>query len=100
MLDAVPTELVGSVFCDSLEVYGADWTPRLPAEFARRRGYEIVPVLYRLAVDAPEAARLRADYHRTLELYEESSSPSASAGRPGAAYRSGSRAMGRRRHDQ
>jgi hypothetical protein len=73
MLDAIPAELVGSVFCDSLEVYGADWTPRLPAEFARRRGYDILPVLYRLAVEGPEAAQLRADYHRTLaELYEES----------------------------
>jgi hypothetical protein len=30
MLNAVPAELVGSVFCDSLEVYGADWTPTLP----------------------------------------------------------------------
>jgi alpha-L-rhamnosidase len=72
MLDAVPAELVGSVFCDSLEVYDADWTQRLPAEFARRRGYDVLPMLYRLTVDGPEAARLRADYHRTLvELYEE-----------------------------
>ena len=72
MLDAVPAELVYSVFCDSLEVYGADWTPRLPEEFARRRGYDPVPVLYRLLIDGPEATRLRADYHRTLaELYEE-----------------------------
>jgi alpha-L-rhamnosidase len=72
MLDAVPAELVDSVFCDSLEVYGADWTPRLPAEFARRRGYDMLPMLYRLTVDGPDAARFRADYHRTLaELYEE-----------------------------
>jgi hypothetical protein len=72
MLDAVPAELVGSVFCDSLEVYGADWTPSVPAEFARRRGYDILPALYRLTVEGPEAARFRADYHRTLvELYEE-----------------------------
>jgi hypothetical protein len=72
MLGAVPAELVSSVFCDSLEVYGADWTPKLPAEFARRRGYDILPVLYRLAVEGPEGAQLRADYHRTLaELYEE-----------------------------
>ena len=72
MLDAVPAELIGSVFCDSLEVYGADWTTRLPAEFARRRGYDILPVLYRLTVDGPDAARVRADFHRTLaELYEE-----------------------------
>jgi alpha-L-rhamnosidase len=72
MLDAVPAELVGSVFCDSLEVYDADWTPALPEEFARRRGYPLIPVLYRLAVDGPDAARVRADYHRTLaELYQE-----------------------------
>src|SRR3954453_1779390 len=72
MLDAVPAELVDSVFCDSLEVYGADWTPGLPEEFARRRGYDMVPLLYRLVVDGPDATRLRADYHRTLaELYEE-----------------------------
>lgn len=72
MLDAVPATLVGSVFCDSLEVYGADWTPGLPAEFVRRRGYELLPVLDRLTVDGPDAARVRADFHRTLvELYQE-----------------------------
>jgi alpha-L-rhamnosidase len=72
MLDAVPAELVGSVFCDSLEVYEADWTPALPEEFARRRGYPLIPVLYRLAVDRPDTVRARADYHRTLaELYQE-----------------------------
>ena len=72
MLDAVPAELVGSVFCDSLEVYDADWTPALADEFVRRRGYPLIPVLYRLAVDGPDAAQVRADYHHTLaELYEE-----------------------------
>jgi hypothetical protein len=72
MLDAVPADLIGSVFCDSLEVYGADWTRALPAEFARRRGYDLLPVLYRLTIDELGAARLRADYHHTLaELYQE-----------------------------
>ena len=72
LLDAVPSELIGSVFCDSLEVYDADWTPALPEEFERRRGYPLLPVLHLLAVDGPEARRVRADYHRTLvELYEE-----------------------------
>ena len=72
MLDAVPADRVGSVFCDSLEVYGADWTPELPAEFARRRGYELLPMLHLLAADRPDAYQVRADYHRTLaELFEE-----------------------------
>jgi hypothetical protein len=72
MLDAVRADLVGSVFCDSLEAYGADWTRTLPAEFARRRGYDMLPVLYRLTVDESDAAWLRADYHHTLaELYQE-----------------------------
>ncbi len=72
LLDAVPAELLGSVFCDSLEVYGSDWTPDLAAEFRRRRGYDLLPTLYRLVVEGPDSAQLRADYHRTLsELYED-----------------------------
>src|SRR5690606_26530723 len=43
--DAVPAELIDSVFCDSLEVYHADWTPDLPEEFERRRGYPLLPEL-------------------------------------------------------
>lgn len=71
LLDAVPAHLLGSVFCDSLEVYGSDWTPDLPAEFAARRGYALLPELFRLAVDGPGSTQLRADYHHTLaELYE------------------------------
>jgi len=34
-----------SVFCDSLEVYGADWTEDFLSEFARRRGYDLGPYL-------------------------------------------------------
>lgn len=72
LLDAVPGSLLGSVFCDSLEVYEADWTPDLPAEFARRCGYPLLPVLHALAADGPDSARVRADHHRTLvHLYEE-----------------------------
>ena len=72
LLEAVPGHLLGSVFCDSLEVYGSDWTPDLVGEFRARRGYDPLPDLYRLVVDGPDATRLRADYHRTLaELYED-----------------------------
>jgi hypothetical protein len=56
-----------SVFCDSLEVYGADWTGRLLAEFERRRGYSLVPFLPALFDDAgPITPHVRYDYHLTL----------------------------------
>ena len=72
ILDAVPGEMLGSVFCDSLEVYGSDWTPDLPAEFLVRRGYDVLPLLYLLAVGGPEGQTVRADMWQTLaELYEE-----------------------------
>ncbi|MCG7310403.1 glycosyl hydrolase [Brachybacterium sp. ACRRE] len=77
LLGAVPAALLGSVFCDSLEVYEAGWTPRLPEEFARRRGYDPVPVLHRLVTEGtggegPDTTQLRVDMGRTLsELVEE-----------------------------
>ena len=56
-----------SVFCDSLEVYGADWTGRLSAEFERRRGYKLEPFLPALFGDAgPLTPHVRHDYHLTL----------------------------------
>src|SRR5699024_9961827 len=72
ILDAVPAELLGSVFSDSLEVYQAGWTAALPEHFRSRRGYDLLPVLPLLEVDAPGAAQVREDYGRTLsELVEE-----------------------------
>jgi hypothetical protein len=69
---AAGPELVGSVFCDSLEVYGADWTPGLLDEFAARRGYSLRPRLYELLVDTAGSAQVRIDFQRTLaELYEQ-----------------------------
>jgi hypothetical protein len=56
-----------SVFSDSLEVYSSDWTAGLPAEFQRRRGYDLVarlPELY--AGDSPESAAVRHDWGQTL----------------------------------
>jgi hypothetical protein len=56
-----------SVFCDSLEVYGADWTTRLPEEFQARRGYDLKPNLPALFHDVgPRTAHIRYDYHLTL----------------------------------
>jgi hypothetical protein len=56
-----------SIFCDSLEVFGADWTPRLLQEFERRRGYSLAPYLPALFADAgPLTPHVRYDYHLTL----------------------------------
>ncbi|WP_020573803.1 glycosyl hydrolase [Actinopolymorpha alba] len=72
LLAAATPELVGSVFCDSLEVYHADWTRDAFEEFSKRRGYDLRPRLYELLVDTGGSAQLRIDFYRTLsELYEK-----------------------------
>jgi hypothetical protein len=62
-----------AIFCDSLEVYDSDWTSNLPAEFERRRGYDIRPHLLELASgEGPKAADVRHDWGQTLtELVDE-----------------------------
>ncbi|MET9273000.1 glycosyl hydrolase [Kribbella sp. NPDC003557] len=72
LVQAATPELIGSVFCDSLEVYGGDWTPAMLDEFAKRRGYDLRPRLYELLVDTDGSRQLRIDFGRTLsELYED-----------------------------
>jgi hypothetical protein len=68
-------------FVDSLELDHANWTDDLPAEFARRRGYELAPYLPFLldrddpADESPRAdvvRRARYDFDRTLvELFHD-----------------------------
>jgi hypothetical protein len=62
-----------AIFSDSLEAYGSDWTPNLPAEFQKRRGYDLIPHLPELvAGGTPEADNIRHDYGKTLtELINE-----------------------------
>ena len=62
-----------AVFSDSLEVYGADWTDDLLAEFDRRRGYDLKPYLPQLFLGtSPISGSLRRDWGVTLtELIEE-----------------------------
>lgn len=56
-----------SIFCDSLEVFGADWTPRFMQEFRARRGYDLTPYLPALWEEAgPQTPHVRYDYHQTL----------------------------------
>lgn len=72
LLDALPEGSVSSVFCDSLEVMGSDWTDSLPVEFAARRGYELLPVLPLLGAAGDAGDVVRRDVGRTLsELFEE-----------------------------
>ena len=62
-----------AVFSDSLEDYGSDWTPNLLAEFQRRRGYDLLPLLPALVgTIGPETAAVRHDWGQTLtELANE-----------------------------
>jgi hypothetical protein len=62
-----------AIFCDSLEVFGSDWTGGLLAEFQKRRGYDLKPLLPALTGPADEAkGAIRNDWAQTLtELSEE-----------------------------
>ena len=62
-----------AIFSDSLEAYGADWTPQMPAEFLKRRGYDLIPHLPELVTgDSPAAEQVSHDYGLTLtELVDE-----------------------------
>ncbi len=73
LLSAFPNNPPYAIFSDSLEAYGADWTPNLPAEFKKRRGYDLIPHLPELLAGGSVAAdNVRHDYGKTLtELINE-----------------------------
>src|SRR5436853_133630 len=62
-----------AIFCDSLEVYGQDWTSDFLEEFKRRRGYDLKPYLPALIADmGPKTSAIRHDWGQTLtELLNE-----------------------------
>ncbi len=62
-----------SVFSDSLEVFGADWTNDYLSEFRNRRGYDLTPYLPALVRDIGTNTRaIRHDWAKTLtELAEQ-----------------------------
>ncbi len=62
-----------AVFSDSLEVYNTDWTDDLLAEFKRRRGYDLLPLLpLAYTGQGPQAAAVRHDWALTqTELVNE-----------------------------
>ncbi|MDP4292399.1 MAG: glycosyl hydrolase, partial [Bacteroidota bacterium] len=55
-------------FNDSFEVFGADWTPTLLTEFAKRRGYRFEEVIPYFAGEGDKeiVARVRSDYRETV----------------------------------
>lgn len=61
-----------ALFCDSWEVQGPYWTTDFPAEFQRRRGYDLRPFLplllgqWRLPTEAEWLADVRYDYRKTV----------------------------------
>lgn len=73
LLQAFPSDRPYAVFCDSLEVYGQDWTPDFLDQFKRRRGYDLKPYLPALIADiGPKTLDIRRDWGMTLtELYNE-----------------------------
>lgn len=62
-----------SVFCDSLEVAGEDWTPDFLAEFQKRRGYDLRPWLPALSNEVGAKTKdIRYDWGRTItELFND-----------------------------
>jgi hypothetical protein len=58
---------IRAIHSDSMEVFRADWTESLPAEFKRRRGYDLKPWLPALVAEAGAAtADVRYDFWRTV----------------------------------
>lgn len=63
-----------SFFNDSYEVYNADWTPELLAEFEKRRGYKLQEFFPELLADGATdiSVRVISDYRETIgELLQE-----------------------------
>lgn len=67
LLDGAPRGSIRALFVDSLEVYGSDWTHDFPAQFLKRRGYDLRPWYPSLFDDAdPNSANVRVDYWNTV----------------------------------
>lgn len=73
LLDALASCPPRAIFCDSLEVFGSDWSPDFLEEFRKRRGYDLAPHLPALVADiGPHTGAVRNDWVLTLtELAED-----------------------------
>lgn len=58
---------IRSYFCDSIEVFGQNWTDIIYEEFRKRRGYELRPYIYALWGEIEGMTDLiRYDFNKTL----------------------------------
>ncbi len=65
--DFVGDGLVQSYFCDSIEVFGQNWTNNIYSEFETRRGYSLKPYIYALWGEIKGLTELiRYDFNKTL----------------------------------
>jgi len=73
LMQAFPARPPYAIFCDSLEVYGSDWSSDFLEEFKKRRGYDLKPHLPALVNEmGGETRALRHDWGMTLtELLNE-----------------------------
>ncbi|HTG85752.1 MAG TPA: glycosyl hydrolase [Pyrinomonadaceae bacterium] len=73
LLQAFGSQPPYAIFCDSLEVYNADWSHDFLEEFKKRRGYDLKPHLPALVADMGRQTKaLRRDWGMTLtELLNE-----------------------------
>lgn len=73
LMQAFPAQPPRAIFCDSLEVYGSDWTGDFMQEFRKRRGYDLKPYLPALVGDiGPKTGAIRHDWGETLtELFND-----------------------------
>lgn len=59
--------LIQSYFCDSIEVFGQNWTDIIYEEFRERRGYDLRPYVYALWGEVKDLTdRIRYDFQKTL----------------------------------
>jgi hypothetical protein len=73
LMQAFPSNAPRAIFCDSLEVYGSNWTADFLREFRRRRGYDLKPYLPALVGNiGAQTGAIRHDWGETLtELFNE-----------------------------
>ena len=67
ILEAVGKGKIHGFFCDSIEVFGHNWTEILYEEFRKRRGYELRPYLYALWGEIKGMTeQVRYDFQKTM----------------------------------